>query len=146
MIRPTILTWVLVIFSSIIFIALLVAQLIIILKPKSQQAKDILIGKGEDWRDNTHFKVAYAFAWADWIVIFPLIAAGNISVLFGHAWGYLLWIILGVISIYFSVVFYIMEKEYTYPKVGFIGYYTYLWGFYLYWGILSIVYSIIKLV
>lgn len=27
--------------------------------------KDILIGKGEDRRDRTHFHVSYAFAWAD---------------------------------------------------------------------------------
>ena len=69
MIEPTITTWIIAVFGSIIFTLLLVSQLVIIIKPKSQQAKDILIGKGENWRDKTHFKSAYAFAWTDWIVL-----------------------------------------------------------------------------
>jgi len=144
MIEPTIITWIVTIFGTVIFFLLLITQLILLVKPHSQQAIDILIGKGENWRDKTHFKVAYAFAWADWLVILPLIVAGNIGVLMGHLWGYLMWLILGFISVYFSIVFYVMEKEYTYPSYGPLAYYTYFWGFYLYWGIISIVYSVIK--
>ncbi|RLD25447.1 MAG: hypothetical protein DRI75_13340 [Bacteroidetes bacterium] len=144
MIEPTNITWIITIFGTVIFLLLLIAQLVILIKPHSQQAKDILIAKGEDWRDKTHFKVAFAFAWADWLVIMPLMVAGNIGVLSGQLWGYLLWIILGTISIYYSIVFYVMEKEYVYPAVGPIIYYTYLWGGFLYWGIISIVYCVLR--
>ena len=44
-----------------------------LLNPKGQKAKDILIGKGEDWRDKTHFKSAYALALADWIFFLPAV-------------------------------------------------------------------------
>ncbi len=142
MIKTTAVTWIIAVFGSLIFLLLMAANLIILLKPKSQQAKDILIGKGENWRDKSHFKTAYAFAWADWLIIAPLIIVGNIGILNGYIWGYILCLILGVISIYFSIVFWIMEKEYTYSSCGPLAYYTYYWGFYVYWGIVAITYSI----
>ena len=63
MIETTTITWIIAIFGTITFLPLFVAQLIMILKPNSQKAKDLIIGKGEDWRDRTHFKSALAFAW-----------------------------------------------------------------------------------
>lgn len=121
------------------------AQLMMLLKPDSQKTKDILIGKGEDWRDRTHYKSAYALAWADWLIIMPLLVLGSAGVLLGYQWGYYLWIALGFISIYFSIICWVMEKEYTYPSYGPIAYYTYYWGFFLYWGIGAIVYSGLRL-
>jgi hypothetical protein len=143
--EPTIITWILIIFGAITFFPLLWAQLVMLLKPRSQKARDIMIGKGEAWRDKTHFKSAAAFAWADWLVILPLFVSGNIGVLAGQLWGYVIWIALGVISIYISIVFWIMEKEYTYPSCGPLVYFTYYWGFFLYWGIAAIVYSAVRL-
>jgi hypothetical protein len=124
MIKLTIITWIIAIFGAITFLPLMVAQLLMILKPQSQKTKDLLIGKGEDWRDRTHFKSALAFAWADWFVILPLLVLSNIGVFGGHMWGYILWLVLGFISIYFSILFWIMEKEYTYPSCGWLAYYT----------------------
>ncbi len=146
MIEPTIITWVLAIFGAITFLPLMVAQLILILKPQSQKAKELLIGKGENWRDKTHFKYSLAFAWADWFVIVPLFISGNIGVFSGQLWGYVVWLALGVVSIYFSVIFWILEKEYTYPSYGWLVYYTYFWGFFLYWGIGAVVYSVFQIV
>ncbi|MDP8268460.1 MAG: hypothetical protein P9L97_07020, partial [Candidatus Tenebribacter davisii] len=77
MIKPTIVTWIIAIFGAITFLPLMVAQLLILFKPQDQKTKDLLIGKGEDWRDRTHFKSALAFAWADWLVILPLLIIGH---------------------------------------------------------------------
>ncbi|MFC2130876.1 hypothetical protein ACFLSQ_05535 [Bacteroidota bacterium] len=145
MIEPTIITWVLAIFGVITFLPLMFAQMVMLLKPNSQQAKDLIIGKGEDWRDKTHFKSALAFAWADLLIILPLFAFAYIGVFMCQHWGYLLWITLGAISIYFSIIFWVMEKEYTYPSCGPLAYYTYFWGFFLYWGVAVIVYSLLRL-
>lgn len=145
MIEVTIYTWIIAVFGIVTFGPLMVAQLMMILKPQSQKTKDLLIGKGEDWRDKTHFKSALAFAWADLLVILPLMILGNIGVFSGELWGYILWLALGILSIYFSILFWIMEKEYTFPSCGWLAYYTYFWGFFLYWGISSIVFSIIQL-
>ena len=106
-------TWVIAIFGVITFIPLMVAQFLMILNPQSQSTKDLIIGKGGGWRDKSHFKYSLAFGWADWLVIFPLLVfEGTIGVFSGMAWGYALWLSLGVISIYFSIIFWIMEKEY----------------------------------
>lgn len=143
MIKPTIFTWILAIGSGITFLPLLVAQIVIITKPKSQQAKELIIGKGENWRDKSHFKYSLAFAWADWLVIFPLLVFGNVGVFLGEFWGYILWLILGVISIYFSIIFWVMERKISIPANGWIAYFTYFWGFFLYWGVGASIYSVI---
>ena len=145
MIKPTIFTWIIAIFAAITFLPLMLAQLFMLFKPNDQKTKDLIIGKGEDWRDKTHFKSALAFAWADWLIIFPLLVAGTSGALLGLQWGYIAWFALGVVSIYFSIVFWIMEKEYTYPSCGWLAYYTYYWGFFLYWGIASVIYSVLQI-
>ena len=145
MIELTIITWIIAIFGVITFLPLLFVQFLMLLKPNSQQVKDIIVGKGEDWRDKTHFKSALAFAWADLLIILPLLISSYLGVFTGQMWGYILWIALGILSIYFSIVFWVMEKEYSYPSCGPLAYYTYFWGFFLYWGIAAIVYSILQI-
>ena len=145
MIEPTIITWIIAIFGAITFLPLFGAQLVMILKPRSQKAKDLIIGKGENWRDKTHFKSALAFAWADIIIILPLYILGTVWVFNGQPWGYIIWISLGVLSIYFSILYWILEKEYTYKSAGWIAYFTYFWGFFLYWGLGAIAHSILQL-
>ena len=143
MIKPTFITWFIAVFGAITFLPLLLAQTNMILRPNARKTKDLIIGRGEEWRDRTHFRSALAFAWADWLVLFPVLVAGTTGALLGHIWGYVLWIVLGILSIYFSIVFWVMEKEYTYPSAGWLAYYTYYWGFFLYWGIAAIVYPVI---
>ena len=145
MIKHNIITWIIAIFGAITFLPLILAQLMMLIRPNHQKTKDLIIGKGADWRDKTHYKSALAFAWADWMVILPLFIAGTTGVLLGHVWAYILWIALGLLSIYFSIIFWVLEKEYTYPLCGRIAYYTYFWGFFLYWGIAAVVYSFIQI-
>lgn len=145
MINNLIFSWILAVLGAVTFLPLLTAQLMMIFKPNNQKTKDLIIGKGEDWRDKTHFKSALAFAWADLLVLFPLFVTGTIAVLLGQNWGFIIWIALGVLSIYFSILFWVMEKEYTFPSYGWLAYYTYFWGFFLYWGVAAIIFSVIQL-
>lgn len=144
--NPTIITWILAIFGAITFIPLLVAQLIMLFKPQSEKAKELIIGKGQEWRDHTHYKSALAFAWADLLLFLPLLIASYIGVFHAQLWGYVLWLALGMISIYFSILFWVMEKEYTFPSCGWLAYYTYYWGFFLYWGIGAVSYSAFQII
>lgn len=145
MIEPTYATWILIIFGAVTLLPLFVAQLIMLFQPDSQKARDILIGTGEDWRDRTHYRSALGGAWADWILFMPLAVAGSVGVLLGHVWGYLLWASAGSISVYINIVLWFMEKEYVYPSRGLLRYYTYYWGFFVYWGIAALVYSVFRL-
>jgi hypothetical protein len=140
--KPTIYTWILTIFGAITFLPLMVTQFAMLLKPDSRKVKDLIIAKGEDWRDPTHFRSALAFAWADMLVILPLLVTSAVGVFSGQLWGYVLWLALGVLSIYFSIVFWVLEKKYAYPICGWLAYYTYIWGFFLYWGVGAVVYSL----
>ncbi|MHA1992725.1 MAG: hypothetical protein ACW98A_17350 [Candidatus Hodarchaeales archaeon] len=145
MLEPTIVTWIIIIFGVITCGPLLYAQLIMLLNPGGQRAKDILIGKGEEWRDKTHFKSAYALALADWIFFLPAFLAGVIGVLLGEMWGFVLFAIVGAISVYINIFLWFFEREYVYPAVGPLAYYTYIWGNFIYWGLAALIYSLLRL-
>jgi len=145
MFEPTIVTWIIIVFGIITCGPLLYAQLVMLLQPRGQKAKDILIGKGEDWRDKTHFKSAYALALADWIFFLPVFFTGIIGVLLGEIWGYVLFAVAGAISFYINIFLWFFEREYVYPAVAPLAYYTYIWGNFIYWGIVALIYSLLRL-
>ncbi|MDH3651575.1 MAG: hypothetical protein OEQ53_17965, partial [Saprospiraceae bacterium] len=142
---PTAFTWIIAIFGLITFLPLIAAQILMLLNPNSRRTKDVIIGKGKNWRDKTHVRSALAFAWADILIMLPLLILGSIGVTNGQIWGYIIWTSLGVLSIYFSIIFWVMEKKYTYPAYGWLAYYTYFWGFFLYWGLAAIAHSIYQM-
>lgn len=143
--EPTGTTWLLAGFGAITFLPLWVVQFGMIFRPHSRQVLDLLIGKGDGWRDETHFRSALAFAWADLLVLCPLAVLGTIGVFNGQLWGYVVWISLGFLSIYFSILMWVLEKEYTCKSKGWIAYFTYYWGFFLYWGIGAIIHSFLQI-
>jgi hypothetical protein len=144
--KPTLITWILIIFGTVlIFLPMLYAQLLMALQPHNQKAKDIIIGKGEDWRDKTHFRMSYGAAWADVLIWLPLLAAGSIGVVLGHTWGYVLWAASGAISVYINMILWFSEREYVYPSCGPLAYYTYFWGFFIYWGMAVVAYAVLRL-
>ncbi len=143
--QPTLFTWALVVFGIITLMPLVAAQLSILIRPDRQKTRELLIGKDEDWRDQTHFKMAVGAAWADWLLFVPLFAAGSIGVLLGHSWGYLLFGAAGACSLYVNIILWFTEKEYVFPSRGPLRYFTYYWGFFVYWGALALAYSALRI-
>jgi hypothetical protein len=146
MLEPTLITWILVVFGLVlIFLPMLYVQLLMVLRPHSQKTKDILIGKGDDWRDKTHFRISYGAAWADLMIWLPLLVAGSIGVILGQAWGYGLWAASGTISVYINIILWFSEREYAYPACGPLVYYTIYWGFQVCWGVAVVAYTVLRL-
>ena len=145
MYQTTLNTWILIIFGIITCLPLLFAQIIILIHPEGKKAKDILIGNGKDWRDRTHFKSAYSLAMVDWIIFFPIFILGIIGMLLSTYWGYLLFATSGAIQLYINTFLWFFEKEYVYPSIGTLKYYTYFWGNFMYWGLASLLYGIIRI-
>jgi hypothetical protein len=143
--ESTVFTWILVFFGLITCGPLLYAQLIMIRKPQSQEAKKWMIGKGEDWRDKSHFKSAYSFAIVDWLIFMPIFIGGIIGVILAQTWGYILYAAAGAIQLYINIFLWFFEKEYVYQAVGPLAYFTYIWGNFIYWGTVSLIYSILRL-
>jgi len=138
---PTLITWVLVIWGVITLVPLTAVQMALLLSPHSARSKEWVIGKDEDWRDKTHFRFALGAAWADWLVAVPLFVAGVVGVFLSEAWGYVLFGAAGTISLYINIILWFTEKEYVYPSRGPLKYFTYYWGFFVYWGAATLVYS-----
>jgi hypothetical protein len=146
MLPPTLTTWVLVIFGLVfVFAILLYGQILMVLQPHSRKTKDLLIGKGEDWRDKTHLRFSVGGAWADLLFWLPALLAGSVGVLFGYRWGYVLWAVSGGISAYISIILWFTEKEYVYSHWGPLIYFTVYWGFPIYWGLVVVLYSVLRL-
>ena len=123
---------------------LILAQMAMLIRPHCQETKDLLIGKGENWRDKTHFKLSLGAAWADWLFFAPLFVAGSVGVLLGQTWGYVLFGAAGACSLYINMILWFTEKEYVYPARGPLKYFTYYWGFFVYWGALALAYSVLR--
>ena len=143
--QPTLVTWALIVFGVVTLMPLFWAQLSMLIRPNNQATRDLIIGKGEDWRDKTHVKMALGAAWADWLFFAPLFVAGSIGVLRGQVWGYALFGAAGACSLYINIILWCTEKEYVYPSRGAIKYYTYYWGFFVYWGALALAYSVARI-
>ena len=143
--QPTLTTWMLVIFGVVTLIPLFLVQFMALVNPSSQKTKELLIGDGEDWRDKTHFKMALAAAWADWLFFAPIFVAGSIGMLLAKPWGYALFSVAGACSLYINIILWFTEKEYVYPSRGPLKYYTYYWGFFMYWGALALIYGLARL-
>ena len=60
-------------------------------------------------------------------------------------WGYLLFAVSGAMSVYINIILWFKEKEYVYPSIGPLKYYTYFWGNFMYWGLASLLYSILRI-
>ena len=145
MYQPTSISWILIVFGLITCLPLLIAQIIMLIDPKGQRAKELLIGKGEEWRDNSHFKSAYSLALADWLIFFPVFTLAIIGIVLSKFWGYALLAISGSIQLYINTFLRFFEKEYVYPANGALKYYTFIWGNFIYWGLASLIYGILRL-
>jgi hypothetical protein len=142
--EPTRVTWVLVIWGAITLAPLTAVQLVLLVSPNSVRTKEWVIGKDEDWRDTTHFRFALGAAWADWLIAVPFFVAGAVGVLLGETWGYVLFGAAGAISLYINLILWFVEKEFVYPSRGPLKYFTYYWGFFVYWGALTLAYSALR--
>ncbi len=143
--QPTLVTWALVIFGAVTLAPIFWVQLAMLIKPHSQKTRDMIVAKGEDWRNETHFNLALGGAWADWLLQLPLAVSGSIGVLLGHAWGYVLWGAAGSIALYINIILWFTEKKYVYPSRGPVVYFTYYWGFFVSWGALALAYSVMRI-
>jgi hypothetical protein len=144
-VKPSLITWSLIVFGALLKLVLLYAQALVAIRPHSRKTKDLAIGKGEEWRDKTHLRFAYGGAWADLSFAIPLLAIASVGVVRGHAWGYALWAAAGANSVYINYILWFTEREYVYPAWGPLIYYTVYWGFFVYWGAAVMVYAVLRL-
>ena len=142
--EPTLVTWLLVVWGVMTLAPLMAVQLVLLWSPKSTRSKEWVIGKGEEWRDRTHYRFALGAAWAEWLVVLPLLVAGVVGMFLSEAWGYLLFGAAGAISFYINIILWFVEKKYVYPSRGPLKYFTYYWGFFVYCGALALAYSALR--
>lgn len=142
--EPTIITWALIAFGVLTNGILTYVYVVFARNPNSQASKDLIIGDGNDWRDETHRLFSVGFAWTDILFFVPLFVLGSIGMLLSQPWGYMLFGAAGACALYVNIVLWFAEKEYVYPALGALRYYTYFWGFFVYWGALALAYATLR--
>ncbi len=143
--KPTLITWILVAFGAITLLPLFLAQFRMLSAPHGKKTRDLLIGEGESWRDDTHFRLSKGAAWADWLFFLPLFPLGVLGITLRQPWGYMLFGVAGAMSLYINIILWVTEKKYVYPSRGALRYFTYYWGFFVYWGALALAYATLRL-
>ena len=143
-VEPTLVTWVLVVFGVITMGTPAYVYLVFLRDPQARKSRDLMIGEGKDWRDETHFHLELGFAWTDLLFVFPLFVAGSVGALLGEAWGYVLFGAAGAISLYINIIVWFTTKEHVYTELGPLKWFTYYWGFFVYWGALALAYSVLR--
>ena len=51
----------------------------------------------------------------------------------------------GSIQLYINVFLWFFEKDYVYPSIGPFKYFTYYWGNFIYWGLASMIYGLLRI-
>ncbi len=146
MIEPTFVTWVLSIIGVVIYLPAGYIQAAAVFRPQDRRTKDMLVGKGDDYRDETHLAFCRGAGWADLFVQLPLVIVGSIAVLSGHAWAYLPWFAGACITIYIHLVLLFIEGRHIYHKWGAPAFLTYGWGLWVYWAVVVVIYSLVRMV
>lgn len=142
--EPTLVTWLLVAFGVITLTPLTVIYGIFLRDPHAPKSRDLMIGEGKDWRDKTHLRLNLGFAWTDFLFFVPLFVSGSVGALLGQPWGYVLFGAAGAGMLYINIILWFVEKEHVYPALGPLRYFTYFWGFFVYWGALALAYSALR--
>ena len=142
--EPTAVTWILIAFGVVTHGLLASVYAVFARDPHGRQAKDLMVGKGKDWRDETHFDFNYGFAWTDLLFFIPLFVLGCLGMALAQPWGYLLFGAAGACSLYVNIALVWVEKKHVYPALGPLRYYTYFWGFFVYWGAAALAYSLLR--
>ena len=145
MLEPTELTWVLSIVGLVIYIPPVYLEVLAVWKPDSQRTKDLLVGKGDDYKDETHAAFCYGHGWADMAIPIPAVIAGCIGVLLGQPWGYMLWFAGAAITIYIHFILLFLEGKHIYRTWGRLAFFTYAWGLWVYWAVAVAVYSLVRI-
>jgi hypothetical protein len=47
--------------------------------------------------------------------------------------------------LYINIILWVVEKEHVYPALGPLRYFTYFWGFFVYYGALALAYSALRI-
>ncbi len=142
--EPTLVTWALIGFGVLTHGILTDIYSVFARDPHSKASKDLMVGPDKDWRDETHFDLNLGFAWTDFLFFVPLFALGSIGMGLAQPWGYLLFGAAGAISLYVNIVLLWVEKKHVYAALGPLSYYTYYWGFFVYWGAAALTYSVLR--
>lgn len=140
----TALTWIVAVLGLLLIVVLAAAQLVALLRPRSQWTIDNVYGGSPDTTDaNAYFAFNQGYAWADVVFWAPLQIAGSIGMLLGQRWGFLLALIASVPFWYSAIPIFIWDRDMGFRKNTWS--YWVVWGVFPAYGVASGAYCLIRL-
>lgn len=141
----TVWTWVVAIAGIAIMGLLGGAQLVAVLRPRSDWTIENVYGGDPEATDRTaYFAFNQGYAWADAVFWAPLQFAGSVGMLLGHRWGLLLALMASVPFWYSAVPIFIWDRDLGFRQNTFT-YWVFVWGLFPAFGIIEGAYCLVRL-
>ena len=141
----TALTWVVGIAGILIMGILFSAQLIAVIKPRSEWTIKNVYGAEPGTTDpKAFFAVNQGYAWADVMFWGPIQFVGSVGMLMGFPWGFLLALIGSVPFVYTAITIFIWDRDMGYRKNTFT-YWVFVWAMFPAFGMVEMVYCFVRL-
>jgi len=121
------------------------AQLIAVLRPRDGWTIRNVYGGDPSTTDPTaYFAFNQGYAWADAVFWAPIQIAGSIGMLLGQRWGFLLALIASVPFWYTAIPIFIWDRDMGFRE-NTLTYWVFVWGMFPAYGVLEMVYCLVRL-
>jgi len=143
--KVTALTWIVAMSGLLIMGLLFGLQLIAILRPHDKWTTANIYGGDPDSTDpRAYFAFNQGMAWSDVFFWGPIQIAGNIGMLLGERWGFLLALMGSVPFLYTAILIYIWDRDMGFRKNTFM-YWFVIWGMFPAFGAVELIYCLNRL-
>jgi len=140
----TFLTWIVAIAGLLIMGILMAVQFVAVIRPRDRWTIDNVYGGDPESTDPTaYFAFNRGMAWADVFFWGPLQIAGSIGMLFGQRLGFLLALAGSVPFIYSAFLLFIWDRDLGYRKNTLS--YWFIWVIFPAYGVVEMVYCVVRL-
>jgi hypothetical protein len=138
-------TWIIGLSGLAIMGSLMAAQLVAVIRPRSDWTiKNVYGGSPDSTDPRAYFAVNQGFAWADTIFWGPIQIAGSVGMLLGRRLGFLLALIGSVPFCYSAIQIFIWDRDMGFRR-NTITYWVFVWALFPGFGVLEMVYCLVRL-
>ena len=141
----TLLTWIVGVGGLLLMGLLAAVELVAVINPRGEWTiANIYGGDPSNTDPNAYFAFNQGYAWADTVFWAPIQIAGSIGMLLGLRWGFLLALVGSVPFWYSAIPIFIWDRDMGFRKNTFT-YWVFVWGMFPAFGVLEMVYCVVRL-
>lgn len=120
-------------------------QLVAVLRPRERWTIENVYGGGPDDTDpKAYFAFNQGLAWADTMFWGPIQIAGNVGMILGQRWGFLLALVGSVPFLYSAILIFVWDRDMGFRR-NTLTYWVFIWGMFPAFGVVEMTYCFVRL-